>query len=188
MVAKHNYINLVAICNLFSYDRRMPVELKTTQASETWQAMMVAFTRINAVLATEMDDETDISLDWYSILLMLSQADGGVMRASEMADQVGLSRSATTRLVDRLEHGGLVERRVCGTDRRGTLVGLTSDGEETFIRAGRVHLKGIDEHVGSHLSVAEARQLTSLLTKLAEEVDGTALSLISERMTSNSPK
>ena len=165
----------------------MPVELKSTQASETWRAMMIAFTRINAVLATEMDDETEISLDWYSILLMLSQANGGVMRASDMADQVGLSRSATTRLVDRLERRGLVERRACGTDRRGTFVGLTSDGEEMFIRAGRVHLRGIDEHVGSHLTVAEARQLTSLLTKLAEGVDGTALSMLSERAATDQP-
>jgi len=165
----------------------MPVELKSTQASETWRAMMIAFTRINAVLATEMDDETEISLDWYSILLMLSQADGGAMRASDMADQVGLSRSATTRLVDRLEDRGLVERRACGTDRRGTFVGLTSDGEEMFIRAGRVHLRGIDEHVGSRLTVAEARQLTSLLSKLAEGVDGTALSMLSEKTATDQP-
>ncbi|MCL1588654.1 MAG: MarR family transcriptional regulator, partial [Actinomycetia bacterium] len=100
----------------------MQVELKRTQASETWRAMMIAFTRINAVLSTEMDEESEISLDWYSILLMLSQADGGAMRASDMADQIGLSRSATTRLVDRLECDGLVERRACGSDRRGTFV------------------------------------------------------------------
>jgi DNA-binding MarR family transcriptional regulator len=161
----------------------MQVELKRTQASETWRAMMIAFTRINAVLAAEMDEETEISLDWYSILLMLSQADGGVMRASDIADQVGLSRSATTRLVDRLESDGLVERRACGSDRRGTFVGLTSKGEETFIRAGRVHLRGIDEHVGTRLTDAEARQLTTLLTKLAEGVDGDALSMISEKNT-----
>jgi DNA-binding MarR family transcriptional regulator len=159
----------------------MQVELKRTQASETWRAMMIAFTRINAVLATEMDDESEISLDWYSILLMVSQADGGAMRASDMADQIGLSRSATTRLVDRLECDGLVERRACGSDRRGTFVGLTAKGEETFISAGRIHLRGIDEHVGAHLTAAETRQLTSLLTKLAEGVDGTALSMLSEK-------
>jgi DNA-binding MarR family transcriptional regulator len=141
---------------------------------------MVAFTRINTLLAAEMADETEISLDWYGILLMLSQADDGVMRASEVADQVGLSRSATTRLVDRLERNGLVERRGCGTDRRGTLVGLTPKGTETFIAAGRIHLRGIGTHVGGHLTSDELDQLTSLLTKLAGEVDGNALSMISD--------
>jgi len=132
------------------------------------------------LLAGEMADETEISLDWYSILLMLSQADDGVMRASEMAYQVGLSRSATTRLVDRLEAEGLVERRVCGQDRRGTLVGLTPEGTETFISAGRVHLRGIDEHVGAHLTYDEASELTALLNKLAEGVEGSALSMTSD--------
>ncbi len=150
----------------------MRVKLKKTPASETWQAMMTAFTRVNRMLALEMDDETEISLDWYSILLRLSQAELGVMRLSEVADQVGLSRSATTRLVDRLERDGLVERRACETDRRGTYVGLTPKGEETFRGAGRIHLKGIDEHVGTHLTPAELSQLKALLITLADGVEG----------------
>lgn len=157
----------------------MPVELKTTPASETWQAMMTSFTRVNRMLAIEMGEETEISLDWYSILLMLSQAESGVMRPSDVADQVGLSRSATTRLIDRLERDGLVERRACGTDRRGTFVGLTQRGEESFRMAGRVHLRGIDEHVGTHLTSGELSQLKVLLTKLADGVEGEALSMIS---------
>ena len=141
--------------------------------------MMTAFARVNRLLALEMDDETEISLDWYSILLMLSQGELGVMRLSEVADQVGLSRSATTRLIDRLERDGLVERRVCGTDRRGTYVGLTPEGKETFRRAGRIHLRGIDEHVGTHLTSTELSQLEALLTTLADGVQGKALSMIS---------
>jgi DNA-binding MarR family transcriptional regulator len=156
----------------------MPVKLKSSAAADTWRAMMTAFTRVNAVLAEEMDTETEITLDWYSILLMLSQTDHGAMRPSELADQVGLSRSATTRLIDRLERNGLVERRVCGADRRGSFVGLTAKGDEIFRRAGRVHLRGIDEHVGSHLSKTELADLGALLTKLADGVEGVALSLI----------
>jgi DNA-binding MarR family transcriptional regulator len=156
----------------------MPVKLRTSPASDSWRAMMTAFTRVNGVLAAEMDTEVDLSLDWYGILLMLSQAEHGVMRPSDLADQVALSRSATTRLIDRLERDGLVERRSCGTDRRGTFVGLTPSGEETFRRAGRIHLRGIDRHVGSHLSDAELGELASLLTKLADGVESEALSLI----------
>lgn len=141
--------------------------------------MMTAFTRVNRMLALEMDDETEISLDWYSILLMLSQAELGIMRLSEVAVQVGLSRSATTRLIDRLESDELVERKACGTDRRGTYVGLTPKGEDTFRRAGRIHLRGIDEHVGTHLTATELRQLKALLTTLACGVEGEALSMIS---------
>ncbi len=149
----------------------MAVQLKSTEASETWRSVITAFTRVNSLLAEEMDAETDVSLDWYSILILLSQAPDGAMRPSDLAAQTGLSRSGATRLIDRLENDGLVERRSCGTDRRGTFVALTRAGEAKFIAAGRVHLRGIDEHIGSALSPDEMIELRRLLTQLADSVE-----------------
>ena len=154
------------------------VQIRTTPASDAWRAVMTAFTRVNSILAREMQAETDISLEWYSILLILAQSQDATMRPSDLADQIGLSRSATTRLIDRLERSGLVERRVCGSDRRGTYVSLTPRGQEVFKKAGRVHLRGIDEHVGSHLTGDELAQLATLLGKLADRVGGEALSTL----------
>ncbi len=125
-----------------------------------------------------MQAETTISLEWYGILLLLAQSEEAAMRPSDLADLTGLSRSATTRLVDRLELSGLVERRSCGSDRRGTYVMLTARGEEVFKEAGRVHLRGIDEHVGSHLTNDELAELGALLGKLADRVGGEALSTL----------
>ena len=64
----------------------MKVELRTTPASEAWQAMITAFTRVKRKLAIEMEQEAGVSIDWYGILLMLSQAESGMMRPSEVAD------------------------------------------------------------------------------------------------------
>lgn len=157
----------------------MAVELRSTEASETWRDVMTAFKRVNGVLAKEMDTETDLSLDWYGILLMLSQAEHGSMRPSDLADQVSLSRSATTRLIDRMERDGLVERRSCRDDRRGRFVALTPQGEKVFRQAGRVHLRGIDQHVGSNLTTGEMADLRRILRKLSGGVDSDALSMIS---------
>jgi len=154
------------------------VRIRTTPASDAWRSVMTAFTRVNAILAREMQAETTISLEWYAILLLLAQSGEAAMRPSDLADLTGLSRSATTRLVDRLELSGLVERRSCGSDRRGTYVMLTARGEEVFKEAGRVHLRGIDEHVGSHLTNDELAQLAALLGKLADRVGGEALSTL----------
>jgi len=156
----------------------MAVNLKTTEASETWRALITAFTRVNRVLADEMSAETEVSLDWYGILLMLTQAEGGAMRPSDLADGVGLSRSATTRLIDRLERDGLVERTTCPNDRRGNFVSLTAAGERTFRKAGRIHLRGINQHVGSHLTAQEMADLRRILSKLAVSVDSDALALV----------
>jgi DNA-binding MarR family transcriptional regulator len=156
----------------------MAVKLKTTEASETWRAILTAYTRVSALLEHEMADATGVTLDTYGILLMLTQSQDGTLRPSELANNVGLSRSATTRLVDRLAKDGLVDRAECPTDRRGSLVSLTKKGEETFKRAGRVHLRGLDEHVGSHLSATDMAEIRSTLTKLADTVGGEALALV----------
>ena len=159
----------------------MAIKLRTTEASETWRALITAFTRVNGVLAEEMSAETEVSLDWYGILLMLTQAEGGAMRPSDLADSVGLSRSATTRLIDRLEREGLVERTTCPADRRGSFVSLTAAGEAMFKKAGRVHLRGIDQHVGAPLSGQEMADLRRILNKLSVSVDSDTLALLERR-------
>jgi len=110
----------------------MAVELKTSPASDTWRSMMTAYTRISRKLAIEMEDENELPLEWYPVLLMLSQTELGSMRPSDLAEQMGLSRSATTRLVDRLERDNLVERSACASDRRGTFV--TLEASRSFSR------------------------------------------------------
>ena len=119
-----------------------------------------------------MEASTGLPLERYEILLMLSQAEDGAMRPSDIAVNRRLSRSGATRLVDRLERDGLVERRDCGDDGRGNLVALTPTGEEIFKKAGRLHLRGIDAHVGSSLSAEELAELRRLLTVLVDGVSG----------------
>ena len=150
----------------------MAVQLRTTEASETFRALLTVMRRVEELLAEEMDTETDVTLQHYGILLTLSQADGAVMRPSELADALPLTRSGTTRLIDRLEVEGLVERRSCVSDRRGNLVALTPQGEEIFRQAGRVHLRGINEHIGSRLSSEDMADLRRILTTLADGLEG----------------
>ena len=53
----------------------------------------------------------------------------------ELADRVLLSKSGLTRLIDRMERDGLVDRSPCPDDRRGTFAKMTDDG----LRALRAH-------------------------------------------------
>ncbi len=154
----------------------MAVKLRTTEASETFRALITTLGRVERILADEMETETGMQLERYGILMLLAQAESGTMRPSELADSLPLTRSGTTRLIDRLVRDGLVERRSYHTDRRGSLVSLTPAGEQAFREAGRVHLRGIDEHVGSHLSRADMKELRRLLTKLTDAVERGALS------------
>jgi DNA-binding MarR family transcriptional regulator len=84
----------------------------------------------------------------------------------ELAESLLVSRSATTRFIDRMEGAGLVQRRSCDSDRRGTFVALTDEGRRVLAQAAPIHLRGIQEHFSGHLSQREAVELNRLLEKL----------------------
>ena len=126
--------------------------------------------QLQGVLAREMEAETGLPFERYVVLLMLAQADDGALRPSELAESLPITRSGVTRLIDRLERDGIVERRTCTTDGRGSFVALTPDGEEVFRQAGRVHLRGIDHHLGSTLTPDEMAELRRIMTKLAAAI------------------
>ena len=51
-----------------------------------------------------------IALAWYDVLVGLVEAPERRLRMHELAERVVLSRSTLTRLVDRLEQAGLLQR------------------------------------------------------------------------------
>ena len=77
-----------------------------------------------------------------------------------------LSQSSLSRLVDRLEKRGLVERSPAPNDGRGVLLKLTDAGAELQKQIGREHVRDIAELVGPALTAAEQRELLRLTEKL----------------------
>ena len=86
---------------------------------------------------------TSLDLSEYDVLVTLAQAPPEGIRPTELAERVLLTKSGMTRLVDRLESRRLIERRSCPTDRRGQLVGLTSDGRRLLRRAAPALLRAL---------------------------------------------
>lgn len=150
----------------------MALPLTTTPASAAWKALLDVVSEVTGRLAQEMESEVGMTLNRYGILLTLSQAGDGGLRPSELADVLPITASGVTRLVDRFEADGLVERHTCDTDGRGNVVTLTATGEQAFRTAGRVHLRGIQEHVGTHLDRDELADLDRILTKLLSQLGG----------------
>jgi DNA-binding MarR family transcriptional regulator len=87
----------------------------------------------------------------------------------ELGNAVLLSKSGLTRLVDRMEIAGLVERTSCPTDRRGVHVAITALGTDALATAGPVHLRGIAEHFTGRLDGDDLRALAAILAKLVDE-------------------
>lgn len=133
-----------------------------------WRAFLEAHAQITDVLARELRDEEDLPLAWYDVLVHLSEAPGQQLRMQELADAILLSKSGLTRLVDRMQTAGLVEREACPSDKRGTFARLTDQGLAALEDAAPTHVRGVEQHFASLLDDEEAAVLQRLLRRLVE--------------------
>src|SRR3954466_734468 len=133
-------------------------------------AAWAGFLRAHAAVTRELDAELSVSHDLPlssdEVLLFLQSAPEGMMRMAELADTVLLSRSGLTRLVDRLEGSGLLERRQCSDDARGYHAAITAAGRRAFRDARVTHLSGVRERFLRHLSGEELDRLAALWERL----------------------
>jgi DNA-binding MarR family transcriptional regulator len=86
---------------------------------------------------------------------------------SDLAESAILSRSGLTRLVDRLEKDGLIERQQCKTDQRGLFAAITETGRRRFRAAGRTHLEGVRRRFLVRLSEDEQRMLADVWERVS---------------------
>ena len=105
-----------------------------------------AANRLEYILGRAIEVECGISHLMFEVLLILGRAGEPGLSMRAIAQEQVLTTGGVTRLVDRMEAAGLVERVDDPGDRRGRLVRLTPLGEETAVRAARVHLENIKRY------------------------------------------
>lgn len=136
-----------------------------------WRLFLETHARVLDVLENELNEDEDLQLSWYDVLVQLSEAPDRRLRMQELADAVLLSKSGLTRLVDRMEKAGLVQREACTDDRRGTYAVLTDRGLERLEDAFPAHARGVQEHFTGHLSPDEARVMTAAFRRVLDALD-----------------
>ena len=93
----------------------------------------------------------------------LSRQDGWHMRMQQLARATALSASATTRLVNRLEDGGLLTRILCADDRRGIYTELTPGGIKLLEEARPSHDATLERALAEAQEVPELAPLVDAL-------------------------
>ncbi len=116
----------------------------TAEQQQVWRAYLGATTRVRQHLDNELR-QFDLDLGEYEILVRLSESPYRSIRMSELADQVGQSRSRLTHTVTRLESKGLLARGSCPGDRRGVLATLTDQGHAFLVKVAPYHVASVRE-------------------------------------------
>jgi DNA-binding MarR family transcriptional regulator len=137
-----------------------------------WRSFLHAHARITRRLDEELQAAHGLSLAEYDALLQIAHAPGRRVRMNVLAERVVLSRSGITRLVDRLEADGFVERIACATDARGQEAVLTAAGLDRLRTAATTHLDGVRRLFLDRLDADELATIEATLGRVGDPLAG----------------
>lgn len=148
-----------------------PAESPVRLAAETWESLFRAQVAVMRRLQSGPAFKT-LAINEYDVLFTLSRCPSGWLRLNELNDHILLSQSSLSRLVERLEKRGLVERMPAPDDGRGVLLKLTDAGWDLQKQIGREHVRDISALLTPALTASEQRELLRLTEKLRDSVAG----------------
>jgi DNA-binding MarR family transcriptional regulator len=140
----------------------------TPEQLAAWSGFLRGHAQIVRALDSELEREHGLPLTSYDVLIQLSLAPDRRLRMFELADAIVLSRSGLTRLVERLERDGLVERERGEVDLRQMYARLTDRGFEVLTEATPTHIAGIKERFLGRLSDEQTKQLAAIWRAVLE--------------------
>jgi DNA-binding MarR family transcriptional regulator len=124
---------------------------KTTerdQLLDRWNQLEAEHARVREALEHALQRDHRLSLTEYEVLRRLSDSPEGHRRIQELAEEIHLSQSALSRLVQRLEDDGYVCRNVCDHDRRGVFACVTDAGRKAQAEAQPTHVTVLSDTLG----------------------------------------
>jgi DNA-binding MarR family transcriptional regulator len=133
---------------------------------QAWARIARAQTRLFGMAESALKAAGLPPLSWYDVLLELWRAPGNDLRQFEIGQRLLLPKHNLSRLIDRLESAGLVERQPCDEDGRGHVVRITHEGVAMLRRMWPIYGDVIERELGAKLPRKEIRALASTLGKL----------------------
>ena len=138
-----------------------------------WRAYLESTQLLMDRLARELDDDSELPLPEYEILVRLSETPARALRMSDIAQMLVHSRSRLTHTVSRMEARGLVRRQASPDDGRGVLAVMTDAGYQALVRAAPVHVESVRSHLFDQLEPDEVEVLGRALTKVRQHLRDT---------------
>jgi len=135
-------------------------------AVESFVSLVRASAHATRHLSAQLTADHGLTISDYEVLLRLSRAPDRRMRRVDIAQEVLLTASGITRLLDGLERAGYVERGSCDSDRRVVYAVLTEDGYAKLRDASESHVAQIEEYFNARYDDEHLVELTGLLARI----------------------
>ncbi|HEU5008278.1 MAG TPA: MarR family transcriptional regulator [Jatrophihabitantaceae bacterium] len=133
-----------------------------------WRGFLLTHDRLWRALEAGLAT-VDVSMAEYSVLALLGEAGPTGMRMSELAERRLMSSGGFTRLADRLERRGLIQRRPSAVDGRGSEAVLTREGRALLRKAWRKQHGQLRELFFDRLDQKDLSRLADIWTRLSDE-------------------
>jgi DNA-binding MarR family transcriptional regulator len=137
-----------------------------------WSNFLRAHAAIRRELDRDLVSEHGLTINDFEVLYRLSKAPDRMLRRVDLAQNVLLTPSGITRLLDGLESCGLVKKEACNSDARVVYAKLTDKGQKRLDAASKDHLASVRDLFRERFSEDELETLASMLERLPQSQSG----------------
>ncbi len=144
--------------------------VKMSRPAKTTIDIWIGLNRTHrAILSTVEKSLKDASmppLSWYDVLLELDNSGAKGARAYLLQNKLLLPQYALSRLLERIEKAGYLQRLSCADDGRGQILLITRSGKLIRKKIWSVYGNALQQAIGAKLSNEEKELLLKLLGQL----------------------
>ena len=145
----------------------------------TWGLVVEGYAAATAAIQQHIGGVFELPAAWFEVLLRLHRSPGNRLAMTQLAREVSFSSGGFTKLADRIEAGGYIERCACPNDRRVTWIALTPSGIATISAATALHAQWLRDNIVTPLGPELAEHLSAAM--------GTLRDIFTERATVDGP-
>lgn len=129
-----------------------------------------AFTGLSSRFAAQFEQHR-VSPVEFEVLMRLARSPQHRLRMTDLAGQTSLSTSGVTRVVDRMDRGGLIRREACPSDRRSSYAVITEAGLGRLEEILPGHLDLVQRWFIDQLTPAQLEQMLRSLRTIRDAVN-----------------
>jgi DNA-binding MarR family transcriptional regulator len=114
---------------------------------EQWRSIQSAYFRTAGAIDRELEARFNIGLNEFEILDLVADTEDAHCRMKQLGERTPMTQSALSKVVDRLQKAGLINRQSCEDDRRSLFLELTDAGRALHADAAVAHRALLQENL-----------------------------------------